>query len=106
MYRTEQLSHNGVSTGRAKSSFKKGECVSRVAWENCTRLLHAATVPPVFHLVDCFPVAAVVRQVLHLLKLPLLQGATHDGLEVTVHPVGAPRTHRFPASADVRAGGI
>ena len=103
MYRTEQLSHNGVSTGRAKSSFKKGECVSRVAWENCTRLLHAATVPPVFHLVDCFPVAAVVRQMLHLLKLPSCRA---HGLAVTVHPVGAPRTHRFPASADVRAGGI
>jgi len=88
MYRIEQLSHNGVSTGRAKSSFKKGECVSRVAWENCTRLLHAATVPPAFHLVDCFPVAAVVQ-------LPLLQGATHDGPAVTVHPIGAPRTHLF-----------
>ena len=40
-------------------------------------------------MVHRLPVPAAVRQVLPLLKLRLLQGATHNGVAVTVHPVGA-----------------
>ena len=43
-------------------------------------------------MVHRLPVRAAVRQVLSLLKLRLLQGATHNGVAVTIHPVGEPRT--------------
>jgi hypothetical protein len=39
-----------------------------------------------FHVVHCLPVAAAVRQVLPPLKLRLLQGTTHNGVAVTIHP--------------------
>ena len=42
-------------------------------------------------MVHRLPIPAAVRQVLPLLKLRLLQGATHNGVAVTVHPVGEPR---------------
>ena len=44
MYRTEQLSHNRGSTGRAKTSYTKVNALAGLQGDSCTRLFHAATV--------------------------------------------------------------